>query len=194
MRRLFEALAIDYDHWKALTLTALRIDLRASRLGGAHFGHQEVKAAGLLIGQFIFYSAMGVAVALLVWFSRDLFLAATTVVTYVMFMIATTALLDHNAAIVSPDDHAILGFRPLTSRTYFAARLANMLVYTTVMTTVFSYVPIVAFFVRHGVAVGEIRRRYGAEGNGISIYVTDPEGNMVELKGPSDGQPPPASP
>lgn len=53
---------------------------------------------------------------------------------------------------------------------------------------------IVAHLARHGVAVGEIRRRYGAEGNGISIYVTDPEGNMVELKGPSDGQPPPASP
>jgi glyoxylase I family protein len=47
---------------------------------------------------------------------------------------------------------------------------------------------------RHGVAVGEIRRRFGAEGNGISIYVTDPEGNMIELKGPSDGQPPPPSP
>jgi glyoxylase I family protein len=53
---------------------------------------------------------------------------------------------------------------------------------------------IVAHLRRHGVAVGEIRRRYGAEGNGISIYVTDPEGNMIELKGPSDGQPPPASP
>ena len=46
---------------------------------------------------------------------------------------------------------------------------------------------------RHGVAVGEVRRRFGAEGNGISIYLTDPEGNTVELKGPSDGQPPPRS-
>jgi hypothetical protein len=154
MRRLFEAFDVDFDHWKALTKTALRMDLRASRLGAAQFGHQEVKATGLLIGQFVFYSAMGVAVAMLVWFSRDLFLAATTVITYVMFMIGTTALLDHNAAIVSPDDHAILGFRPVTSRTYFAARLANVLVYTTVMTTVFSYVPIVAFFVRHGAAIG----------------------------------------
>lgn len=53
---------------------------------------------------------------------------------------------------------------------------------------------IVAHLRRHGVAVGEIRRRYGAEGNGISIYVADPEGNTVELKGPSDGRPPPASP
>ena len=50
---------------------------------------------------------------------------------------------------------------------------------------------IVAHLKRHGVAVGEIRRRYGAEGNGVSIYVTDPEGNTVELKGPSDGQLPP---
>ena len=51
---------------------------------------------------------------------------------------------------------------------------------------------IVAHLKRHGVVVGEIRRRYGAEGNGISIYVADPEGNTVELKGPSDGQPPPS--
>jgi glyoxylase I family protein len=50
---------------------------------------------------------------------------------------------------------------------------------------------IVAHLKRHGVAVGEIHRRYGAEGNGVSIYVIDPEGNTVELKGPSDGQPPP---
>lgn len=50
---------------------------------------------------------------------------------------------------------------------------------------------IVAHLKRHGVAVGDIRQRFGAEGNGISIYLTDPEGNTVELKGPSDGKPPP---
>ena len=55
----------------------------------------------------------------------------------------------------------------------------------------FDQAAIVAHLRRHGVAVGDIRRRYGAEGNGISIYLTDPEGNTVELKGPSDGQPPP---
>ncbi|HET8877000.1 MAG TPA: VOC family protein [Casimicrobiaceae bacterium] len=35
-----------------------------------------------------------------------------------------------------------------------------------------------------GIAAGEAVPRYGAEGEGPSIYVTDPEGNMVELKGP----------
>jgi glyoxylase I family protein len=47
---------------------------------------------------------------------------------------------------------------------------------------------IVAHLKRHGVPVGDIRPRFGAQGNGISIYITDPEGNTVELKGPSDGR------
>lgn len=51
---------------------------------------------------------------------------------------------------------------------------------------------IVAFLRKHHVAVGKITSRFGAEGNGVSIYLTDPEGNTVELKGPSDGKPPPA--
>jgi catechol 2,3-dioxygenase-like lactoylglutathione lyase family enzyme len=35
-----------------------------------------------------------------------------------------------------------------------------------------------------GVEAGQVESRYGAEGMGPSIYVTDPEGNVVELKGP----------
>jgi catechol 2,3-dioxygenase-like lactoylglutathione lyase family enzyme len=35
----------------------------------------------------------------------------------------------------------------------------------------------------HGIA-GEIVSRYGAEGDGPSIYLADPEGNNLELKGP----------
>ena len=35
-----------------------------------------------------------------------------------------------------------------------------------------------------GVAVGRTESRYGAEGEGPSMYVTDPEGNVIELKGP----------
>lgn len=38
-----------------------------------------------------------------------------------------------------------------------------------------------------GVAAGAVESRYGAEGKGPSIYVTDPEGNVVELKGPPPG-------
>jgi glyoxylase I family protein len=35
-----------------------------------------------------------------------------------------------------------------------------------------------------GVSAGKVESRYGAEGEGPSIYISDPEGNTVELKGP----------
>ena len=38
----------------------------------------------------------------------------------------------------------------------------------------------------YGVEVGETAPRFGADGEGPSIYIKDPEGNTVELKGPPD--------
>ncbi|MFN7954793.1 MAG: VOC family protein [bacterium] len=36
----------------------------------------------------------------------------------------------------------------------------------------------------HGIEAGPVETRYGAEGDGPSMYVFDPDGNVVELKGP----------
>jgi glyoxylase I family protein len=36
---------------------------------------------------------------------------------------------------------------------------------------------------KNGVDPGEVHERYGAEGYGPSIYIRDPDGNTVELKG-----------
>jgi catechol 2,3-dioxygenase-like lactoylglutathione lyase family enzyme len=44
---------------------------------------------------------------------------------------------------------------------------------------------ILAHLAAHGVKAGEVRQRFGAEGEGPSIYLDDPDGNMVELKGPA---------
>ena len=41
-----------------------------------------------------------------------------------------------------------------------------------------------AHLAQHGIDAGETSTRYGAEGNGPSIYIQDPDGNTVELKGP----------
>lgn len=36
-----------------------------------------------------------------------------------------------------------------------------------------------------GIAAGPPESRFGAEGEGPSIYLSDPQGNIVELKGPA---------
>lgn len=45
---------------------------------------------------------------------------------------------------------------------------------------------IVAHLQANGARVGDFGSRYGAEGQGPSQYLFDPEGNVVELKGPPD--------
>ena len=46
-----------------------------------------------------------------------------------------------------------------------------------------------AHLAARGVDAGAVESRYGAEGEGPSLYVADPEGNVVELKGPPAGRP-----
>ena len=41
-----------------------------------------------------------------------------------------------------------------------------------------------AYLGEHDIEIVGAGQRYGAEGDGPSIYVKDPEGNIVELKGP----------
>jgi glyoxylase I family protein len=47
------------------------------------------------------------------------------------------------------------------------------------------------FLATAGVKAGAIASRYGAEGEGPSIYLEDPEANVVELKGPPHLRPSP---
>jgi len=47
----------------------------------------------------------------------------------------------------------------------------------------FDLAAVTAHLAAHGVQVGESGRRYGAGGFGVSVYLTDPEGNGLELRG-----------
>lgn len=50
----------------------------------------------------------------------------------------------------------------------------------------FGDVPLQAYFKAHGIAVdAPAGRNFGAEGDGLSLYIHDPDGNGVELKGPA---------
>jgi glyoxylase I family protein len=43
-----------------------------------------------------------------------------------------------------------------------------------------------AHLARFGIAMGPPRPRFGARGEGPSVYISDPEGNVIELKGPAN--------
>jgi catechol 2,3-dioxygenase-like lactoylglutathione lyase family enzyme len=48
----------------------------------------------------------------------------------------------------------------------------------------FDPLAIAADLAAYGVSASAVESRYGAEGEGPSLYIKDPEGNVIELKGP----------
>jgi catechol 2,3-dioxygenase-like lactoylglutathione lyase family enzyme len=50
----------------------------------------------------------------------------------------------------------------------------------------FDATALVSHLASHGVTASDIKTRFGAEGFGPSLYLSDPEGNVVELKGGPD--------
>jgi hypothetical protein len=152
LRALIELLRVDYDQWRALTRTALKLDLRTASLGQFH-SRQPGKSQGFYrqwISRLLIYLFMGGILSPTVWIVKDVFLSGTVILTYTMVMTAMLVLIDFSAVVVSPDDFAILGYQPVTSRTYFITRLTNVLMYTTIVTMALGLVPMGMFFFARG--------------------------------------------
>ncbi len=153
--RLFDVAGIDFHQWKALTRAVLKMDLRVTGIGRSAFGNQQQgqRVAGI-IGLLVFYVMMGGFASVLIFVIKDVMLSTTLVLTYLMFMVGTMVLLDNQSVITSPDDFPVLGHRPVNSRTYFAVRVTNVLVYTLTLTVAFGSIPLGALAIRFGLMAG----------------------------------------
>lgn len=150
MKSLFDAMGVDYAQWSALSRALLKRDFRGRTSSIGRAGRTGATGARALLSQAIIYSLIGSFLAIALVVAKDLFFAGTLLCTYVMFMTGTAVMLDHSTALTSADDYSVLGFRPVSSRTYFAVRLTNVLAYTLFLTTLVSYIPVILLFVRRG--------------------------------------------
>ena len=146
--RLLRAAGVDPIQWKALTVTALRVDLRTVALtaGRARHGSPGTVRA-LMAGHFVFL-VTGLFLSFAVAFTQDIVTGATLAIAATMLMVAMSVLVEHHALIVAPEDHAIIGRMPVTSRTFFAARLTNLVAWVTSQTAALALVPVGVIFVR----------------------------------------------
>lgn len=154
MKSLLEAAGVDYAQWLALTRAILKRDFRTRSAAVGRSGTAKSTGTRALVSQAIFYSLFGFLLSIAIVVSTDLFFVGVVMCAYVMFMVGTAVLLDHSSALTAADDFAVLGFRPVSSRTYFAVRLTNVLIFTLLMTAMVAYIPIGALFVKHGFAAG----------------------------------------
>jgi hypothetical protein len=149
-RALIRSLGVDYEQWRALTRVALKLDFRTASGLSAHQRSEKTEGAYQIVVRYAIYVALGAMLSGLVWMSGDVFFSGIIILSYTMVMTGMMVLVDFAAVVVSPDDFAILGYQPVSSRTFFFSRLTNVLVYTTLLSAALGLIPVITYFFAGG--------------------------------------------
>jgi hypothetical protein len=152
VERICDALGIDGAQWRALVGVYLRMDFRAR--GGATKPGDDGRRSSPLLAITFGTVFVGTMFALIVAQIRDVLLSATLLTTYGALTIILLVLMDFTGLVVSPDDYFVLGARPISSRTYFAARLSAVLTYVAFVGAVLSSVPALCYALWWHLGVG----------------------------------------
>ncbi|KAA3611370.1 MAG: hypothetical protein DWQ05_20580 [Calditrichaeota bacterium] len=170
MTRLLEKAGIDRQHFRALLRLAWRLDMRQSKLG---FGisRKGKKPVFTFLFAIAFYFFFGIVFATTCHAIEDIFVAATIITSIIMFMMASIMLVEYNAIIISPNDFAILGYMPITSRTYFVTKLLNLLFYTLTFTLILGGPTAIVLATRNGFTIFKLITAF-ATVLGSGIFVT----------------------
>ena len=116
---------LDRRQLRALLVVGIKLDLRTSRAG---IGRGKLPPFAVAL---ITYTVMGLLMAVGLRPHGDLFVYALFTLSAAMFMTALAVIMEYVTIVAHPDDFHILAHRPISSRTYFWAKLGNMLFYVT---------------------------------------------------------------
>jgi hypothetical protein len=117
--------SLDWGQLRALLVASVKLDLRTSRAGA---GRGKLPP---FVVALITYAVMGTLMAVGLQPHGDLFVYALFTLSAAMFMTALAVIMEYVTIVAHPDDFHILAHRPVSSRTYFWAKLGNLLFYVT---------------------------------------------------------------
>ncbi|RKY52518.1 MAG: hypothetical protein DRP89_07565 [Candidatus Neomarinimicrobiota bacterium] len=124
MNWLFQKFGADWNQFKTLLSISILTDFRGHRT----IGRQRRKLSPL-VWTLIFYGIMGLSLAASLVPRAKVFLFSLLILTASMVMMAFAVILEFGNTIINPEDTDVLAFRPISPRTYFLAKLCNLLFY-----------------------------------------------------------------
>lgn len=128
-------LGVDFPQFRALLETSLRVDFRGS--AQAVGMRQQTSPLLTALAIYAIYSLMLSFLAFV--FPAELY--ARIILVFGMVILGMVMLIDFGVTLVVPDDIGIVGWRPVSSRSYFAARLTNALFYIVLFSLALHLIP-----------------------------------------------------
>lgn len=139
---LLAAWGVDPRAFAALTKALILMDLR-----GQHYGRATATKPHYLISPLFWVvgqcQAISALASLLLFARTDVFFFAFANLSLSMVVIASTILVEFHEVVLDPRDLEVIGHRPISARTYAAARFANLLFYVVLMYLALNLIPLV---------------------------------------------------
>ncbi len=138
---------LDFHQLKHLLVAAVKLDLRSST---AHFGGVASRRFPPFVQLVVFQFFISIGLGITMYLMPARLAATIFVVTTAMVFTALNVMIEFGSLIISPDDSDIISPLPVSSRTYFYAKLVNLLFYTASLTAAIGVVPTAALVIRSG--------------------------------------------
>lgn len=145
LNRLFTAYGIDFIQWKALTRAAIRLANRQSSLRFDSTSSRGKDMNYSLVLSVFIYFFLGLVMTSFVFRLHDSFWSSLILFTIVGFMVGSLMLVEFGTIVVAPEDYHIFSVQPVSSRTYFAAKVTFTLFYVLMYTMALGLPSVVAY-------------------------------------------------
>jgi ABC-2 type transport system permease protein len=151
--KLFLKKEVDFEKLKIIAETKLIMDRRRVRVAMKNNNTKKEPGNQILV-TLIVYGFMGLIIAFIIPFVKDIVISMTIIHCYVLFMMAMTLITDFSSVLLDTTDNQIILPRPVSSKTFFVARLVHILVYLLQFTIAVAFFPIIFTFITYGIFVG----------------------------------------
>ncbi len=140
IQKLLQKWDIDSYQLKILFRMGLKLDFQSIGTRSQQF---ESKAGKYVFFYTLFaYAVMSLVLCTLLFRIEDMYTFFYIVLSYSMTMTSMAVLIEFYSVVIHPDDFEILGHRPISSSTYFAAKLLNLAFYIGLISTSLTILPI----------------------------------------------------
>jgi len=142
---------VDYGQLRAIVGIKLKMDNRRAPT----FRAQQTENSNAAFAWTVFiYFILGGAFAFLLFFVPSLVFVYSIYHAYLMVMIIMTLVSDFSAVLLDTSDNTIVLPRPISNKTFYAARATHILLYIGLISLALATGPIAITFFVHGISAG----------------------------------------
>src|SRR5689334_19123663 len=142
---------VDFDQLRAIVGVKLEMDNR--RTPAFRMQQQKEHSSAFILVLFL-YTVFGAFLAAMIAYVPSIVFSFTFYHAYLMVMVTLTLISDFSAILLDTSDNTIILPRPITPKTFYAARTTHILIYIGQITLGLALIPTIVTFFVYGAAVG----------------------------------------